>query len=247
MPVIDALRMLHGSAAVSGPVTSTAKAITSGTIAGTTLTLTTGSTGSPCVGDLVSGTGVSANTYITAILTVTAVLGVGTYTVSVSQAVGPVAMTFSPPLLGDTISVGATSAYSNLELDFGAPASGATYPFLPEFPSATEKGYTFPPEVVGDGGVQMGVHILVTGPFYGNATATCQVDVCSNATTAATSAIATRTFTVSQLRVQGAHYWIPVPLVAVLEFLRFNWTNNTGYTYVGSIVSWFGPKTGGEQ
>jgi len=249
MPVTDALLTLHGSgSSVSGPITSTAKAASSCAISNTTLTITTGTTGAPCVGDIVSGTGVTANTYIMAILTVTAALGVGTYTVNVSQTVsGSTAMTFTPPLQGDTISVGATSAYSNLERDFGAPASGATYPYLPQFPSVTEKGYVFPPEVVGAGGVNYGLHLVMTGPFYGNATATVLVDVLSNATTAATSIIASRTFTVAQLRVQGAHYFIPVNPVAILEFLRFNWTNNTGNGYVGSLVAWFGPSTGGEQ
>lgn len=45
-----------------------------------------------------------------------------------------------------------TSQQSDNELDFGAPATGGSYPYLPEFPSLTEKGYTFPPEVVGNGG-----------------------------------------------------------------------------------------------
>jgi hypothetical protein len=247
MPVTDALLMLHGSgSSVSGPITTTKK-VFNGTIVGTTLTVNSATTGALLVGDIISGVGVTANTVIVAILGVTAALGVGTYTVSNSQAVGPIAMTASPDLQGDTISVGAPSAYSNLELDFGVPASGSVYPFLPEFPSATEKGYAFPPEVVGAGGVEMGLHILMTGPFYGNATATVQVDVCSDATTAATSIIASRTFTVAQLRVQGAHYFIPIQLAAVLEFLRFHWTNNTGNGYVGNLVAWFGPRTGAEQ
>lgn len=252
MPVRDALMTLHGSgASASAPDTSTNK-VFNGTIVGTTLTVNSATTGNLLVGDLISGVGVTANTVITAIGTLTAVLGLGTYTVSVSQAVGPVAMTATPPLRGDLIGVGGAAQESNLELDFGAPASGAAYPWLTEFPSATEKGYTFPPEVVGDGGVEMGVHIIITGPVYPGAgnTGGARCDVQSDSTTAATTVIASRTFTAAQLAVAGAHYWIPVPLVAVKEFLRFLWTNlATAATvnFTGSIVAWFGPKSGGEQ
>lgn len=252
MPVTDALLILHGSgASVSGPITSTNK-VFNGTISGTTLTVNSGTSGNLLVGDLISGVGVSANTIVLAVGTLTAVLGLGTYTVSVSQTVGPVAMTATPPLQGDLIGVGGAAQESNLELDFGAPASGGSYPWLPEFPSYTEKGYTFPPEVVGDGGIEMGLHIVITGPVYpgsGN-TGGARVDVQSNATTGATSVIASRTFTAAQLAVGGAHYFIPVNLVGVLEFLRFLWTNlATAATdnFTGSIVAWFGPKTGGER
>jgi hypothetical protein len=252
MPVTDALLYLHGSGASAfGPITTTKK-VFNGTIVGTTLTVNSGTSGNLLVGDVISGVGVSANTIITAIGTLTAVLGLGTYTVSVSQAVGPVAMTATPDLQGDLIGVGGAAQESNLELDFGPPVTGLAYPWLPAFPSLAEKAYTFPPEVVGDGGIEMGLHILITGPISpgsGN-TGGARVDVQSNATTGATSVIASRTFTQAQLAVAGAHYFIPVNLVAVLEFLRFLWTNlATAATvnFTGSIVAWFGPKTGGEQ
>ncbi len=252
MPVTGALSYLHGTgASVQGPITSTSK-VFNGTIVGTTLTVNSGTTGNLLVGDAITGVGVSANTVITAIGTLTAILGLGTYTVSVSQAVGPVAMTATPPLQGDLIGVGGAAQESNIELDFGAPSSGASYPWLPAFPSLTEKGYTFPPEVVGQGGVDMGLHIIITGPIYpgsGN-TGGARVDVQSDLTTAATTVIASRTLTAAQLAVAGAHYYIPVPLVAVKEFLRFLWTNlATAATvnFTGSIIAWFGPRTGGEQ
>jgi hypothetical protein len=248
MPLTDALAYLHGSSATAyGPVTSTAK-VFNGTIVGTTLTVNSATTGNLLVGDTIAGTGVTANTVISAIGTLTAVLGLGTYTVSISQAVGPVAMTATPALVGDLIGVGGAAQESNCELDFGAPGSLSPG----NFPSYTEKGYTLPAEVVGDGGVEMGLHIIITGPIYPGAgnTGGARVDVQSNATTAATSVIASRTFTAAQLAVAGAHYFIPVNLVAVLEFLRFLWTNlATAATvnFTGSIVAWFGPKTGGEQ
>jgi hypothetical protein len=98
----------------------------------------------------------------------------------------------------------------------------------------------------------MGLHIIITGPIYpgsGN-TGGARVDVQSDLTTAATTVIASRTLTAAQLAVAGAHYYIPVPLVAVKEFLRFLWTNlATAATvnFTGSIIAWFGPRTGGEQ
>ena len=56
-----------------------------GSISGTTLTVTAVTSGSFAVGDPVTGTGVTANTYITALGTGTG--GVGTYTVNTSQTV----------------------------------------------------------------------------------------------------------------------------------------------------------------
>lgn len=252
MPVTDALLTLHGTGATySGPITSTAKSFT-GSIATTgVLTITAGASGAALlVGDVLTGANIAVNPCIvTGITTITAAVGVGTYTVSAPQLATSATILASPPLLGDLCgATNATSAYSNLELDFGPPLAGTTsYPYLSAFPSLTEKDYTFPPEVVGAGGVQVGLHIMITGPFYGNATATVLVEVASDATTAATTVIASRTFTVAQLRVQGAHYFIPVNPMQVKEFLRFNWTNNTGYTYVGNIVAYFGPVTGGCQ
>lgn len=253
MPVTDALLMLHGSgASVSGPITSTAKSFT-GSIAVTgVLTITAGVAGAELlVGDVLTGVNIATTSpcVVAGITAITAANGVGTYTVSAPQLSNSATILAAPPLQGDLIGVGAVSQESNLELDFGAPASGGSYPYLPEFPSYTEKGYTFPPEVVGDGGVEMGLHIVMTGPFYGAATlATVRVDVQTAATTAATTIIASRTFTIAQLQVQGAHYFIPVSMAAVLQFLRFNWTHAAAVNgYVGSIIAWFGPKTGGEQ
>jgi hypothetical protein len=75
------------------PTNHTAGTFT-GTISGTTLTVT-GAAGSPTlsIGDFIVGAGISTNpnTMITALGTGTG--GNGTYTVSVSQSVGPIAMT----------------------------------------------------------------------------------------------------------------------------------------------------------
>lgn len=159
-----------------------------------------------------------------------------------TSAFGPV--TNNSGVYGDTLCY-AGSQFSNLELDFGPPLTGAAYPYLPAFPSLTEKTYTFPPEVVGDGGVEMGVHIVVGSAF--NTLTSILFNVCSAATTAATTIIAARPLTLAQLEVVGAHYFIPVSGAAILEFLRFDAVLTGSDPTTGTIISWFGPKTGGEQ
>jgi len=249
MPVTDALPYLHGSGSTAyGPVTSTANAASSCAISGTTLTVTTMTTGQINIGAVVNGTGVSANTIITAYGSGTG--QTGTYTVNNSQTVSSsTALTFSPNTPGDTLCYSG-SQYSNLEIDFGVPNSGASYPYLTQFPSLTEKGYTFPPEVVGEGGVVNGIHIVVTGEF--NLLTSINFQVCTSSTSGAVyssspNPIAARTLTLAQLQVAGAHYFIPVSGASVLEFLRFYAAlTGTGPT-AGTIVSWYGPKSGGEQ
>lgn len=79
-----------GAGAWGGVIASSSVALT-GSISGTTLTVTVVGTGSIAIGQLITGTGVSASppgtfaTYITALGTGTG--GTGTYTVSVSQTV----------------------------------------------------------------------------------------------------------------------------------------------------------------
>ena len=160
MPQTDSLAYVHGTGTQVGNVTSTANVVGSGSQSGTTLTITTVTSGQFGVGQIVSGTGVLANTYITALGSGSGTAG--TYVVSTSTTIAPTAVfTMTPPTLGDAF--GTATGYTNLELDFGAPNSGGAYPYLPEFPSLTEKTYTFPPEIVGQGGTDWGLHILVTG------------------------------------------------------------------------------------
>ena len=164
-----------------------------------------------------------------------------------TSAFGPV--TNNSGVYGDAFGA-AGSQYSNLELDFGAPSSGATYPFLPEFPSLTEKGYTNPPEVIGSGGVQQGLHIVIGQAF--NTLTNINFQVCTSSTTnaafgSAPNPIAARTLTLAQLQVVGAHYFIPVQGSAVLEFLRFYGAVTGSNPTLGTIISWYGPLTGGEQ
>jgi hypothetical protein len=243
MPQTDAISYLHGTGSSAGPITSTANVVT-GAISGTTLTVSAVTSGQVEVGQQVLGAGVTANTFIIALGSGAG--GTGTYTVNNSQTVSSETLTLQPNIYGDVLCQ-AGSQYSNLEIDFGAPSTGATYPFLPEFPSLTEKGYTFPPEVVGQGGVEQGMHIVVGSPF--NTLTSVNFEVVTAATSSATTSniIASRSLTLAQLQVVGAHYFIPVPQSQILEFMRWYAALTGSDPTLGTIVSWYGPRTGGEQ
>lgn len=73
----------------------TSAAVVTGAISTTTLTVSAVTSGALAVGQLLSGTGVTAGTYITALGTGTG--GTGTYTVSVSQTVSSTAITGTTP------------------------------------------------------------------------------------------------------------------------------------------------------
>jgi hypothetical protein len=77
-----------------------------GAIAGTTLTITVATSGALYIGSLLTGTGVTAGTTISAFLTGTG--GVGTYTVSASQTVSSTAITGT--MNDATLAVTATDA-----------------------------------------------------------------------------------------------------------------------------------------
>ena len=144
MPVTDAVAYVHGTGtSASGPLTSTAKSFT-GSIATTgVLTITAGAAGAELlVGDILTGANIATTTpcVVTSITTITAANGVGTYVVSAPQLSTSATILATPALIGDLICVGVTSQVSNLELDFGAPNTGASYPWLPQFPSLAEKG-----------------------------------------------------------------------------------------------------------
>jgi len=162
-----------------------------------------------------------------------------------TSAYGP--LTNNAGVYGDAF---LATGYSNLELDFGAPATGAAYPWIAEFPSLAEKGYAFPPEVVGQGGVDFGLHFIV-GQAFNNLT-NISFQGCTSATTgalfsAAPNPIAARTLTLAQLQVVGAHYYIPLQGVSILEFLRWYGLITGTVPTTGTLISWFGPRTGGEQ
>lgn len=75
----------------AGPITVDGVFSGTGSISGTTLTITDAPTGALYIGSVIAGTGVTAGTTITAFGTGTG--GVGTYTVSASQTVSSTAIT----------------------------------------------------------------------------------------------------------------------------------------------------------
>jgi hypothetical protein len=139
-----------------------------------------------------------------------------------------------------------SSDYSDSEIDFGAAADGSASPYIPEFPSRTEAAYTLPPENPGEGGVQFGVHVIISAAVVPGSMTSANITVVSDPTTSATTVIASRTFTNGQVGASGAHYFIPVPGSAVKRFLRANFLGVGAACSSGTAFAWYGPKTGGE-
>ena len=151
------------------------------------------------------------------------------------------------PATPSNVFTSTSSDYSDNEINFGTPSTGSTYPYLPEFPSSYEKNYTLPPEVVGNGGVEMVLHLVISAAIVAGSASAAIVNVVSAATSSATAIIASRTLTLTQIEQAGAHYFIPVPMTAVLQYLRANFLGVTANVTSGTAFAWFGPKTGGEQ
>jgi len=80
-----------GSVSVYPAGTAPVGGVVTGSIAGTTLTVTAVTSGTLKVGQLITGTGVAANTFITGLLTGAG--GIGTYTVNNTQTVASTAIT----------------------------------------------------------------------------------------------------------------------------------------------------------
>jgi hypothetical protein len=90
---------------------ATASALVIGSISGTTLTVTSTSTSGLAVGTRITGTGVTAGTYITALGTGSG--GNGTYTVSASQTVSSTSITGQPAVGATFTATGAGSGTGN--------------------------------------------------------------------------------------------------------------------------------------
>jgi len=250
MPMTDSLAYLHGTGTSGGgSITSTPNAFTAA-IAATTgvMTVSAVATGQLAVGQFLYGAGIPSNIYITSLGTGAGLTG--TYNTNYTGgAISSESMTSTPNTLGD-VYLAAGSQYSNLEIDFGAPNSGGPFPSIPQFPSLTEKTYTFPPEVVGQGGVDMGIHIIVNSAT--NLLTSVNFEAVTSATTgalfnASPNPIAARTLTLAQLQVVGAHYYFGVQGSAVLEFLRVYMALTGTDPTIGTLSMWYGPRTGGEQ
>jgi hypothetical protein len=88
----DSTTSLHSDASGEG-YSSTGEAVFSGSISGTTLTVTTVSSGAITIGQIITGTGIAANTKITARNSGVGTGGTSTWTVSSSQTVSSTTIT----------------------------------------------------------------------------------------------------------------------------------------------------------
>jgi hypothetical protein len=89
----NAAQLINRALGATGPQTASV----TGAIAATTLTVSAVSSGALHVGDVLSGTGITAGTYITAFVSGTG--GTGTYTVSDSQTAGSTTVTATAPVV----------------------------------------------------------------------------------------------------------------------------------------------------
>ena len=89
-----------GATIAGGSFTASSGAVVTGSIAGTTLTVSAVASGILSIGDVLTGTGVTAGTTITALGTGTG--GTGTYTVSASQTVASTQITAASTVLNVT-------------------------------------------------------------------------------------------------------------------------------------------------
>ncbi len=150
--------------------------------------------------------------------------------------------------LGDPV-CRSDSQYSNGSWDQGgAIAAASSYPYIQQFPSYIEEGYTFPPEILGQGGIVFGLHIRIMTAFD-NFT-TILVHCCSGSSanpTYTANEIVARNFTLAQWQAAAAHYFIPLNLSQVLEYNQayFDLTGSAPTT--GTIIAYYGPLEGGEQ
>jgi hypothetical protein len=107
VPTSVPIRLYRSDSTLTKVSISAAGSTLTGSISGTTLTITATSAGSPGIGQVISVTGVTAGTTITAIGTYDAVTGTGTFTVTPSQtAASTTIKTVSPfPVLIETDNV----------------------------------------------------------------------------------------------------------------------------------------------
>jgi microcystin-dependent protein len=111
---------------------STTAGVVTGSIATTTLTVSAVSSGAIQIGDILSGSGVTANTKVLNQLTGTAG-GIGTYTVDTSQTVASTTITATVPDAGRTIGSGQIDTFQShthtIPLINSGAAANDTFPF----------------------------------------------------------------------------------------------------------------------
>jgi hypothetical protein len=132
--------------------------------------------------------------------------------------------------------VTAGTTYSEDQLDFGAAVSGAPAEIASLFPN------------IANGAIRIGLHIVIT-EAYNSPMTSATIFINTSATNALTTGtvLTERVFTVAQLAVLGAHYFIPLPpgSANILEFLAAGITVAGGTPTTGSVEMWFGPDADG--
>jgi hypothetical protein len=127
-----------------------------------------------------------------------------------------------------------TIVYTEDQLDFGAAVSGAPCEIASLFPN------------IASGAIRIGLHMVITLAF--NVLSVASVGINTSATNALTTGtvLTTRTFTLAQLIVLGAHYFIPLPPgpANILRYLAA-YVTPTGTATTGSVEMWFGPDADG--
>jgi len=166
--------------------------VVTGSISGTTLTVSAVTSGGIVLGDVISGTNVTAGTYITAFLTGTG--GAGTYTVSASQTVSSTTIT----VLGSTgdvaLSLASTSnGYGTRTVYTSAVGTGSISSTTMTISAVTQGVYAVGQTITGTG-IGSGVTITALGTGNGSV-GTYTVSATQNASV--TASIATTTMTVT--------------------------------------------------
>lgn len=162
---------------------------------------------------------------------------------------GAISYNSSTGIYGDTLGA-AASQYSNITLDFGAPGSASSYPYVAQFPSIIEAGYPasgYPQAETFASGVPWGLHLQIMSAFTAPLTSMV-IYLCSGSSsdpTYTSNSIVTRTLTVAQMAVLGATYFIYFPLESLNRYLNFYAAESGGVASLGTCIAWFGPKCGG--
>jgi hypothetical protein len=135
--------------------------------------------------------------------------------------------------------VTAGTTYSEDQLDFGTIATG-------------NEGIANLLGMFSNGAIRTGLHVVVTEAYNGPMTsATIFINTSATNALITGTVLTERVFTVAQLAVLGAHYFIPLPpggaasAPNILEFLAAGITVAGGTPTTGSVDMWFGPDADG--
>jgi len=141
--------------------------------------------------------------------------------------------------------VTAGTAYSEDQLDFGTATAATTS-------TAGTPGVSNLLGMFSNGAIRMGLHVIIT-EAYNSPMTSATIFINTSATNAQTTGtvLTERAFSVTQLAVLGAHYYIPLPPGGtpnspnILEFLAAGITVAGGTPTTGSVEMWFGPDADG--